>query len=152
MLLTTSEPWPTPSPFLQLVKVLPAQSCLTLCDRLPSSLLWWKVPSNWMCSRKWACPSPALLRVSLSPWKGQVTSISHSWQSSIKQRLLLTEKKIHKLNIESSVLFSRREALSPGGTEGLLWRGKGGARIYRSFCKTKQTNKSPRKSNHQKIS
>ena len=63
---------------------------------------------------------------------------------------MLTKKKIHKLKVENDVLFGGlSEDLSPAdslsGSSGLLQRGKGGARIYRSYA-TK-----PRQSEHQKI-
>ena len=51
---------------------------------------------------------------------------------------------MHNLKIENYVLFSRHtEDLSPrdslsDSSEELFLRGKGRARIYRSFCKNKQ--------------
>ena len=53
-------------------------------------------------------------------------------------------KKTHSLKIENYVLFGRQtEDLSPvdslsDGSEGLLWRSKGGARIYRNFRKKRK--------------
>ena len=55
------------------------------------------------------------------------------------------KKMMHNLKIKNYVLFGRHtEDLSPKdrfseNSEGLLWRGKGGARIYRSFCKKTKT-------------
>ena len=52
-------------------------------------------------------------------------------------------KELQNLKVENYVLFSGyTEDLSPGDSfsdncEGLFWRGKGGARIYRSFCEKK---------------
>ena len=52
----------------------------------------------------------------------------------------LKKRKKHNLKVENYVLFSRvAEDLSPEGSlsdssEGLLHRGKGGARLYRSFA------------------
>ena len=52
-------------------------------------------------------------------------------------------KKVCNLKVENYVLFSgHTEDLSLGdslssSSEGLFRRGKGGARIYRSFCKNK---------------
>ena len=54
---------------------------------------------------------------------------------------------MHNLKVENYGLFSRlTEDLSPGysfsdSSEGLVQRGKGGARIYSSFCKKKGKRK-----------
>ena len=59
--------------------------------------------------------------------------------------IIVNSKKNANLKTENYVLFGGfAEGLSLGGSlsdnsEGLLWIGKGGARIYRSFAK--QTNK-----------
>ena len=54
---------------------------------------------------------------------------------------------MHNLKVENYASFGGlAEDLSPGGSlsdssEGLLWRGKGGARIYSSFAKKQKQTK-----------
>ena len=58
--------------------------------------------------------------------------------------ILLTEKKMHSLKVESSVLFGGLETWETGRShcsEGSFWRGKEGTRIYKSSI-TKKTSHS----------
>ena len=62
-------------------------------------------------------------------------------QTSIDYIIHVLTEKIHNLKVENYVLFGElAEDLSPEGSlsessVGQLWRGEGGARIYRSFYK-----------------
>lgn len=156
MLLTTSEPWPTPSLLLQLVKVLIAQS-VRLFVTHSYSLLWWKVPFKLGVVEKMGCPLSCFVKdiiISLEGPGHQHFSFlakfyitrGHCWLSINWTELNCWLKKKNTQTKHWKFCFIQQ-------TRGFKPRrqSRGGARIYSSFCKTKQTNKNPGSQTHQKI-
>ena len=67
-------------------------------------------------------------------------------QTSIQYVIHVLTEKMHNLQVKNYVLFGElTEDLSPEGSlsdssVGWLWRGEGGARVYRSFYKIKNSS------------